>query len=150
MQLFGCRLLTTAGRIALPPLKKRREKRHQFLTCPVTSTDSLCRFCQTVTGICVMTGHSYHGWLFWRQDILLVPCGDCLPYTNRLRTHSLGRCSGSNQVRSVPSSWRVDNSPVTRGNKGKKGDAPASRLAAMQPMVPAKQTRSIKIVEGGY
>jgi len=46
----------------------------------------------------------HHGWSSWRQDILLAPCGDCLPWTDRLGTRFLGRCSGSNQVRSVPSS----------------------------------------------
>ncbi len=46
----------------------------------------------------------HHGWSSWRHDILLAPCGDCLPWTDRLGTRFLGRCSGSSQVRSVPSS----------------------------------------------
>ncbi len=50
------------------------------------------------------------GWLpcnpppSWRQNVLLAPCGDCLPWTDRLGTRFLGRCPGSNQVRSVPTS----------------------------------------------
>ena len=55
----------------------------------------------------------------------MPPCGDCLPWTDRLGTRFLGRCSGSNQVRSVPSSadggWTIPLQPKKkRGKKRKK------------------------------
>ena len=36
--------------------------------------------------------------------LAIMACGDCLPWTHRSGTRYLGRCLGSNQVRSVPSS----------------------------------------------
>ena len=55
--------------------------------------------CHDMTSLAIMAG-----WSALRQNVLLAPCEDCLPWTDRLGTRFLGCCLGSNQVRSVPSS----------------------------------------------
>jgi len=44
------------------------------------------------------------GWASWRQYVLFALHEGCLPWTDRSGARFLGRCSGSKQVRSVPSS----------------------------------------------
>ena len=37
----------------------------------------------------------HQGWSSWRQDDLLAPRGDCLPWTHRLETPFPRRCLGA-------------------------------------------------------
>ncbi len=54
-------------------------------------------------------------------SLAIVATGDCLPWTDRLGTRFPGRCPGSNQVRSVPSSsdarWTVPLYPKKKKEK---------------------------------
>ena len=81
-----------------------------------------------------MTRPASHNWLVvMAPKCFACPEQDCLQWTDRLDTLCLGRCSCTNQVSSVYLSvlcrWRMDISPVTQKNKGKKR---AALLVALQ------------------
>ena len=54
--------------------------------------------CQDMTGLAIMPGRLGAG-------TFACPLRGLIAWTDRLGTRFLGRCSGSNQVRSVPSSF---------------------------------------------
>ncbi len=59
---------------------------------------TVANICHDMTSLAIMAGR------LGAKTFCLPPRGDCLPWTDRLGTRFLGRCSGSKQVRSVPSS----------------------------------------------